>query len=96
MEAASNVPTSEDIVSHLLYAPFSWLHFNELIGKGRPTPELKFVQKTKAFERHFNSSKYTRYTWMTGSTKDQKLHCWELGLFAVWRGEWVLVQRWIF
>ena len=51
METASNVPASEeDIVSQLLYAPFSRLTFNEkleLIGKGRPT---FFVQKTKAFE----------------------------------------------
>lgn len=73
--AASNVTEEEDIVSDLLSTPFSRLTFNkklELVVTGRPTPELKLVQKTKAFERHFNSTNYTRYPRMTGSTKEQK------------------------
>ena len=94
MEAATaNVPaTVEDIVSHLLHhVPFSRLSFNDklgLISKGRPTPELSVVQKTKSFERHFNSSNYMRYPWMTGSTKEQKLYCWDCLLFGAESGSW--------
>ena len=42
------------------WQPFSMLTFNkrlELIT-GRPTPELKLVKRTKAFERHLNSTNY--------------------------------------
>lgn len=92
MEAgASTTATEEDSVADLLSKLFSRLTFNEkleLIGRGRPTPELNLVQKTKAFERHFNSSNYARYPWMTGSIREQKLYCWDCLLFGAESGSW--------
>ncbi|XP_076836806.1 zinc finger MYM-type protein 1 [Brachyhypopomus gauderio] len=41
-----------------------------------------------AFERHFNSSNYARYPWMTGSVREQKLYCWDCLLFGAESGSW--------
>ena len=51
--------SEEDIVSDLLSMTFSRLTFNKMLGlTGRHTPELKLVQRTKAFERHSNSTNF--------------------------------------
>ena len=49
----------------------------------RSTPTLQSLsQAGKGFVRHFQSSNYERYQWLTGSEKHCKLYCWECLLFA--------------
>ncbi|XP_034076957.1 zinc finger MYM-type protein 1-like [Gymnodraco acuticeps] len=87
----ADVSDSDDIVAKLLTESFSRMSYTdklELITKGRPTPQLNLVQKPKRFERHFNIGNYARYNWMTGSTREHKLYCWDCLLFGADSGSW--------
>ena len=59
----------EDSLYDLLSALFSRLTLNKKseIITGRPTSEQNLVQKTKAFERHLNSTNYRGTRWMMRS-----------------------------
>ena len=57
----------------------------DLIVTGRPTPELKLVQKTKLLK---GISTPPQYPWMTRSTKEQKLYCWDCLIFGTESGSW--------
>ncbi|XP_034401525.1 zinc finger MYM-type protein 1-like [Cyclopterus lumpus] len=75
-----------DLVEDLLTRPFSRRTFQEkreILTKGRPTPHLAALTKqVKSCVRHFQSTNYERYSWMTASQKSCKLYCWECLLFA--------------
>nr|XP_032834249.1 zinc finger MYM-type protein 1-like [Petromyzon marinus] len=82
-----------DLVADLLAKPFTRRTFQEkleIVRKGRPTPQLAALsQPGKGFVRHFQSSNYERYTWLTASKEHCKLYCWECLLFATDRyGVW--------
>ena len=70
-----------DLVEDIIITPFSRLTFQEkldIVRRGRPTPTLQSLsQAGKGFVRHFQSSNYERYQWLTGSEKHCKLYCWE-------------------
>ncbi|XP_054626214.1 zinc finger MYM-type protein 1-like [Dunckerocampus dactyliophorus] len=75
-----------DMVSDILKHPFSKRTFPEkldIVRRGRPTPKLvSLSQQGKGFVRHFQSSAYERYNWLTASKGHCKLYCWECLLFA--------------
>ena len=75
-----------DLVADLLSRPFSRRTFQEkldIVKKGRATPKLaSLLQPGKGFVRHFQSTNYERYHWLTGSEEHRKLYCWECLLFA--------------
>ena len=75
-----------DLVEDIIITPFSRQTFQEkldIVRRGRPTPTLQSLsQAGKGFVRHFQSSNYERYQWLTGSEKHCKLYCWECLLFA--------------
>ncbi|XP_077597993.1 zinc finger MYM-type protein 1-like [Stigmatopora nigra] len=75
-----------DLVADLLSKPFSRRTYQEkldIIRNGRTTPKLASLSQTgKGFVRHFQSTNYERYPWLTGSEEHCKLYCWECLLFA--------------
>lgn len=75
-----------DLVEDIIITPFSRQTFQEkldIVRRGRPTLTLQSLsQAGKGFVRHFQSSNYERYQWLTGSEKHCKLYCWECLLFA--------------
>ncbi|KAK9531031.1 hypothetical protein VZT92_010483 [Zoarces viviparus] len=81
-----------DLVAELLTKPFSRIfqEKREIVTKGQPTPQLAaLTQQVKGFVRHFQSTNYERYSWLTASEKSCKLYCWECLLFATERlGVW--------
>ncbi|XP_019896449.1 uncharacterized protein LOC105029183 isoform X1 [Esox lucius] len=82
-----------DLVVDLLAKPFSRRTFQgklDIVRKGRPNPQLAALsQPGKGFVRHFQSSNYERYTWLTASKERCKLYCWECLLFGTDRnGVW--------
>ena len=80
------------VVAGLLETPFSSLSFQEkleIIQKGRPSPSLPgLVQASKCYQRHFQTSSYSRYPWLTGSPRTNKLYCWDCLLFSPDKGPW--------
>ncbi|XP_049573527.1 zinc finger MYM-type protein 1 isoform X1 [Syngnathus scovelli] len=82
-----------DLVADLLSKPFSSRTFQEkldIVKQGRATPKLASLsQPGRGFVRHFQSTNYERYPWLTGSEESCKLYCWECLLFATDRhGVW--------
>ena len=82
-----------DIAADLLKNTFSRRIFSEkleIVKQGRPTPQLAaLTQPGKGFVRHFQSSNYERYSWLTASSGHCNLYCWECLLFATDRcGVW--------
>ena len=82
-----------DLVADLLSKPFSRRSFQEkldIVKKSRATPKLASLsQSGKGFVRHFQSTNYERYPWLTGSEEHCRLYCWECLLFATDRhGVW--------
>lgn len=75
-----------DLVADLLSKPFSRRTFQEkldIIKKGRATLKLASLsQPGKGFVRHFQSTNYERYHWLTGPEEHCKLYCWECLLYA--------------
>ena len=61
-----------DIAADLLKKSFSKRIFSEkleIVKQGRPTPQLAaLTQPGKGFVRHFQSSNYERYSWLTASS----------------------------
>ena len=84
---------TNDLVAALLARRFSRRSFQEkldIIKRGRPTPALpNLIQQGKTYVRHFQSSNYERYPWLTGSEQHCRLYCWECMLFTTDRhGAW--------
>ncbi|XP_034044942.1 zinc finger MYM-type protein 1-like [Thalassophryne amazonica] len=82
-----------DLVADLLGKPFSGRTFQEkleIVRKGRPMPQLATLkQQGKGFVRHFQTSNYERYKWLTVSTERCRLYCWGCLLFSTdWNGVW--------
>ncbi|XP_055017683.1 zinc finger MYM-type protein 1-like [Boleophthalmus pectinirostris] len=82
-----------DLVADLLSTPFSRRPFQEkldIVRRGRLTPALASLsQQGKGFVRHFQTTNYERYPWLTASEKRCKLYCWECLLLATDRfGVW--------
>lgn len=74
-----------DLVADLLSRPFSRRTFQEklyIVKRGQANPEASKSQSGKGFVRHFPSSNYEQYPWLTGSEDHCKLYCWECMLFA--------------
>ncbi|KAM6949866.1 ribonuclease P protein subunit p29 isoform 1-T1 [Lycodopsis pacificus] len=81
-----------DLVADLLATPFWGRTFEEkleIVRKGRPTPQLNLTNQGKGYVRHFQSTNYERYSWLTASVKSCKLYCWKCILFSTERvGVW--------
>ncbi|XP_068160098.1 zinc finger MYM-type protein 1-like [Antennarius striatus] len=75
-----------DLVEDILATPFSSRTFQEklnIVSRGRPTPMVaSLTRQGKGFVRHFQTSNYDRYPWLTASEKLCKLYCWECLLFS--------------
>ena len=73
-------------MENVLATPFSRRTFEEkqvLVQGGRPTPELpNMTQAGQGFVRHFQTTNYERYSWLTAAAERGKLFCWECLLFA--------------
>ncbi|XP_051918603.1 zinc finger MYM-type protein 1-like [Hippocampus zosterae] len=78
--------TDVDLVADLLCTQFSRRAFHkklDIVRRGRPTPALAGLsQRGKGFVRHFQTSNYERYPWLTASETHCKLYCWECLLLA--------------
>lgn len=75
---------SSDLIDELLTYGFSSLSYEEKCSvKGkRPTPCLMLSQKDGNVFRNFNMHWYSKYVWLSGSTKRNKLYCFLCVLFG--------------
>ncbi|KAJ0005855.1 hypothetical protein NQD34_015749 [Periophthalmus magnuspinnatus] len=88
----------ECIVEQLLQTPFPTRVFPEkliIVARGRPTPALtNLIQDSKvtatsgAYTRHFQTTTYEKYQWLTGCPKLNRLFCWPCILFSVEQVVW--------
>jgi len=74
------------MVSKLIRIPCSRRPFQgklDIVQRGQPTPSLASLsQPGKGFVRHFQTSAYEQYHWLTASEELSKFYCWECLLFA--------------
>ncbi|XP_018915130.2 zinc finger MYM-type protein 1 [Bemisia tabaci] len=74
------------IIKDLLTHPFSARPLYEqisIVNAGRPTPELpNLTHQSAKFQRHFQTTIYSKCNWLTGSPELNALFCWNCLLFG--------------